>query len=331
MKTLKIISLCFAVMFLPAVLQAQPFEPMNKNATKEARELLTYLYELSGDKILSGQHNYGHELLRSTDTIVQYTGKQPAIWGSDWIPRDFKVDIDRGETANEAIRQHKKGSIITLMYHQSRPYADSMGYFRNKISDEEWEQLIIPGTPIHQTWLADIDEVAGHMKKLQKKNVPVLWRPYHEMNGGWFWWGKRTGENGYKKLWRILYDRLTNYHKLNNLIWVWNANELRGNNVVSYEDYYPGHDVVDLLATDVYTGNYDKRNYDALHELADGRPIAIGECGPVPTQELLNNQPEWVWFMIWARFPWGEKNGPEKIRELYNHPRVLTKEEVEIN
>ena len=116
--------------------------------------------------------------------------------------------------------------------------------------------------------------------------------------------------------------------KLNNLIWVWNANELRGKGVVSHEEYFPGLDVVDVLTTDVYTENYDNRNYDILLKLGQGKPIAIGECGPSPTEEMLRDQPNWVWFMIWARFPWGNKNVPDKIRELYNHPHVLTIEEV---
>jgi len=62
------------------------------------------------------------------------------------------------------------------------------------------------------------------LKQLQDANVPVLWRPYHEMNGDWFWWGGRyDGKYTTAALYRQIFDRLVNYHKLNNLIWIWSV------------------------------------------------------------------------------------------------------------
>lgn len=78
--------------------------------------------------------------------------------------------------------------------------------------------------------------------KLQKAGVPVLWRPLHEAEGKWFWWGAK-GPEACKKLWALVYDRLTKHHKVNNLIWTWNS-------VAS--DWYPGPSTVDVLSTDVY-------------------------------------------------------------------------------
>ena len=305
---------------------AQNIQPVNKNVSKEARELLHFLYSIKGKYILSGQHNYPNELNRSSDTIEAYTGKLTAVWGSSY----------RGESplnpemTQEAIRKHKNGYIITLMYHQPRPYADSLGSFRNKISDEEWEQLMTPGTKIHQTWAGDIDKIAAELKTLQKHNVPVLWRPYHEMNGGWFWWGHRRGEEGYNRLWRMMYDRFTNHHQLNNLIWVWNANAPLDRKVpMDYHLYYPGGDVVDILAADIYGGNYKQSFHDQLVELADGRVIAMGEIGNAPDPEILDQQPQWAWFMMWSGFPW-KKNTPEEIKSLYKHPKVITKDELKV-
>ena len=309
---------------------AQQYEPVNKNASTETQELLNYLYSISGKKTLSGQHNYGHEITRSTDSIIAFTGKTPAIWGSDFIHRDFEVDIDLNNTVEQAILQHKQGAIITLMYHQGRPYADSIGHFRDKFTNEEWKQLVTPGTAIHQTWLHDIDKVAGYLTKLQKQKIPVLWRPYHEMNGGWFWWGQRLGDNGYKKLWKMLYERYTNHHQLNNLIWVWNANAPihgRKGPSMEYVDYFPGHEFVDVLAADIYRGDYRQSHHDQLVELANEKPIAMGEIGLVPEPQILDQQPRWTWFMIWARFPW-TKNNKDDVRNLYNHPRVLLNKDI---
>ncbi len=330
MKKIKSILFLFALAGLSWTVAAQSFEPVNKNATKEARGLLEYLYSIRGEYILSGQHNYGHELTRSTDSIVAFTGKVPAVWGSDFIPYDFETEIDQHVTTEETIRQHEKGSIITLMYHQGRPYEDSLGHFRDKMSREEWNALVTPGTEIHNTWLKDMDKVAGYLKLLQKNKIPVLWRPYHEMNGGWFWWGQKLGPNGYVKLWKMLYDRFTNHHKLNNLIWVWNANAPleRPNADLSYHLFYPGNEYVDVLAADVYRGDYKQSHHDQLVELGKGKLIALGEIGQVPEPEVLEQQSQWAWFMIWARFPW-RANDKEAVKALYNHPRVLTRDETE--
>ena len=127
--------------------------------------------------------------------------------------------------------------------------------------------------------------IAWHLKQLRNAGVPVLWRPYHEMNGDWFWWGKKPGDDGYKKLWRMLYDRLVNFHGLNNLIWVYNCNETRAN-VDPYTEYFPGHDVVDVLATDVYSTGFAKEQYDELLALAGDKPIAWAKSARSPRRRF---------------------------------------------
>jgi mannan endo-1,4-beta-mannosidase len=118
------------------------------------------------------------------------------------------------------------------------------------------------------------------------------------MNGDWFWWGKKAGDTGYKKLYRMLFERLSELHALNNLLWVYNANELNVN-VAPYADFYPGDDVVDMLATDVYRMGFADKDYETLSALAGQKPVALGEVGRVPTPELLAKQPRWAWFMVW--------------------------------
>ena len=88
-----------------------------------------------------------------------------------------------------------------------------------------------------------------------------------------------------------------------------------------YHLFYPGNEYVDVLAADVYKNDYKKSHHDQLLELGEGKPIAIGECGILPTPEILKEQPQWVWFMDWAGFIWRE-NEPEKVRELYNFEKV---------
>ena len=304
---------------------SQP-SPVNKSSTKEAQKLLSYLYQIKGHKILSGQHNYAHERLRSTDSVIAITGKTPVIWGSDFLDANNRQNV-----VDEAIRQYNSGSIVTLMYHQVKPFDhDSLGFSKSvkgRVTDKQWEQIVTPGTEYYNMLIEKIDNVAGYLKQLQEAKVPVLWRPYHEMNGMWFWYGNRPGPEGFVKLWHIMFERYVNYHKLNNLIWVWNANaprDWKNDEAYPYELFYPGDNYVDVLAADVYKNDYKQSHHDQLLNLGKGKPIALGECGVLPTPEILQNQPEWVWFMDWARFIW-TANEPEKVRELYNFEKVVTK------
>lgn len=158
----------------------------------------------------------------------------------------------------------------------------------------------------------------------------MLWRPYHEMNGVWFWWGNKPGKNGYIKLWKMLYERLTDYHKLNNLIWVWNANAPRDipqDEAFDYKDFYPGNKYVDILATDVYHNDYEQKDYDQLIKLADGKPIALGEVGELPKPEILQAQPKWSWFMVWTDFL-NQANSPERVKAIYDYDQTITRDEI---
>lgn len=305
------------------------FKPVNPDATTATKELLSYLYSISGKQILSGQHNYPHELTRSTDSIVAITGKKPVIWGSD-------ISHISDALFEEAQRQYQNGSIITLMYHQVKPFHhDSLGFERSvkgMVSDEQWEQIVTPGTEYHQMWLEKIDRRAEFLKKFRDAGIPVLWRPYHEMNGMWFWYGNRPGENGIQKLWKMMYERYTKHHQLHNLIWVWNANaprDWKDDAAYDYHLFYPGNDYVDVLAADIYKGDYKQSHHDQLVELGKGKPIALGEIGDMPSPEILDQQPQWVWFMCWAHFPWTH-NTPDEVRAVYNHPKTIILDEINL-
>ncbi len=313
---------------------AAQYKLTNPNATKEAQELLNFLQSIRGKNILSGQHNYPHEISIYSDSVLAITGKEAVVWGSDFSYHKNAV-ANRQNIINEAIAKYKKGHIITLMYHQVRPQDDEPDGWKesvqNEVSDQQWEDLLTPGTEIHKKWLEKVDTVAYYLKQLQDKNIPVIWRPYHEMNGKWFWWG---GKNDFPRLWKMLYDRYVNHHKLNNLIWVWNANtpnKKETDNNMSYERYFPGLETVDILAVDVYRGEFEQSYYDELLELANGKIVAIGECGPVPSPNILDNQPQFTWFMVWSHFLWTH-NKKEDVIKLYQAPRVITLDEIpEIN
>ena len=307
------------------------FDPINKHATREAKKLLEYLYSISGKKIIAGHHNYVGRTDTYPNRVKELTGKLPELWGCDFAGYYQKGYSDT--LVQTAYKKFKEGYMITLMWHVGRPQDDPpFGWKESvqaKLTDKEWEELITPGTTLNARWLSRVDSIAKFLNELQILGVPVLWRPFHELNGVWFWWGNRKGENGSAKLYKMMVDRFINYHKLNNLIWVWNTNaprQLMNDEAYAYEDYFPGLDYVDVLATDVYHNDYRQSHHDELLKLGQGKVIALGEVGEVPTPKILIRQPLWAWFMIWGDFV-DTHNTPQQMRALYSYPSVLTHED----
>jgi mannan endo-1,4-beta-mannosidase len=303
-------------------------------ASSAAVELLRYLRTISGKQTLTGQHCV--PLLASTCLpSMQKQTRQfyPAVFGQDFgfsEPGTWDGINFRQQIVDEAIRRHEEGFIVTLMWHAVRPIEEEPVVFESSIqgdlTDQQWTDLITPGTEVNERWKSQVDVIAFFLKQLKAANVPVLWRPYHEMKGDWFWWGKKPGENGYRKLWRMLFDRLVRVHGLNNLLWVYNANEVR-EGIDPYDIYFPGHDVVDVLATDVYRGGFAQHDYDQLVALAGDKPIALGEVGPIPSLDTLRAQPRWTWFMHWFEPSnvWRESRG---FLTTYESMEAITHDEL---
>ena len=198
--------------------------PVTPGASEEAVELLKYIYSISGKQTLSGQHCA--PLVGSTRLAVAHrnNGQYPAVFGQDFgftYPGYWDGINYRQRIVDEAIRRYEEGFIITIMWHAVPPNQDEPVSFRESIqsdlTEQEWKDLVTPGTLMNERWKSQVDVIAWFLKQLDYADVPVLWRPYHEMNGGWFWWGQKKGDDGYKKLWQMMFDRMVNFHGLKNL------------------------------------------------------------------------------------------------------------------
>ena len=318
----------------PAARPATPAVPVTPKPSPEAAALYEFLQRISGEQTLVGQHCA--PLLESSRLVVaaRATQRYPALFGQDfgfdaggmWDGINFRQRV-----VDEAIRRHAEGFIITLMWHAVRPTEDEPVTFERSIqgelTDAQWQELVTPGTPLNERWKSQVDVIAWFLKQLRAARVPVIWRPYHEMNGEWFWWGKKPGPSGYRALYRMLFDRFVRFHGLDNLLWVYNANEVRPG-VDPYAAYYPGSDVVDILATDVYHGDYGGSDYADLLALAQGKPIALGEVGAPPPERALERQPRWAWFMLWGELPPAASGGASGYEALYRSARALTHDEL---
>ena len=338
-------------------------KPVNPDASSRTARLLDFMYEISGHYTLAGQHNYISTGSKYTRLMEEMTGRSPVVWGSDFSfcyqgdhPQSFQhcgplnlsdpsdsvyftgltMDVARQNMIDEAKRMYAKGHIITLMWHGCFPSdgdcceGESIWAMENRPGDSVWNDLVTDGTPLNTDWKKGADKVAGYLAQLRDAGIPVLWRPYHEMNGVWFWWCDHPGDKGFKRLWIMMYDYFTHHHKLNNLIWVWDANaprEIPGDEAYPYRLFYPGNQYVDILAADVYRNDYKLSHYTDLQKLGEGKPVALGEVGELPSEDILKEQPGWAWFMTWAYHSL-RKNSPETFRTLYNADNILTLDEI---
>jgi mannan endo-1,4-beta-mannosidase len=313
------------------------YEPVNPNATPAAKRLLAYLYSIRGRKTISGIKILldAEDKYIYSDYIKALTRKSPELLGYDF--EGYHAPGYASKLVREVYKQYLEGHIITLMWNEDAPtgnlesnYSDTT--FRGNggpewgLSDKQWDELITPGTKLYDCWLADVDTIATYLKALQVLGVPILWRPYHEMNGTWFWWGGRKGPDGSMKLYQMMFDRYVNHFHLNNLIWVWGPNSPRlfqKNEAFDYADYFPGTDFVDVFATDIYNNDYKEGNYTQMLDLAKGKVIALSEVGQAPTPEILEAQSNWTYFMIRGDFV-HTRNSSEQIEDLFGDPRVIS-------
>ena len=191
---------------------------------------------------------------------------------------------------------------------------------------------------------ADIALIAAELQKLEDAGVTVLWRPLHEASGGWFWWGRTDRTDGIPAayaqvvLWRHLYDRLTNFYGLNNLIWVWNGQS---------GGWYPGDAYVDIVSHDIYDGARNYESQASTFNLAKAysqevKMVALSENSNIPDPDLMQQDNAWwLYFVVWndtdtaegvsssSNFWTGEYfNTNAHKRHVYNHERVITLDEL---
>jgi len=313
-------------------------EPVTPNALPEARALLKLLYDISGHYTLTGQHNYPNIRDRNTRFAAGYIGKTPAVFSTDWgFAREGDTDsyLARPEIVEEAVQQHQKGSLITICWHAVPPTTnepvtfrpqpgaepDSLASIQGRLQEQQFRDVLTPGTVLYKHWCAQVDSVASYLKKLQDAHVPVLWRPYHEMNGDWFWWGGRVGEYGTVTLYCQLFERLVYHHKLTNLVWVWSVD--RPNKPeMQFSNFYPGTNYLDILSLDVYRNDFSMAYYDSLLNLSSGKPLVLAEVGNPPSPEILRSQPNWGFYVVWAGMV--RNTLKKQYRVIVNDPRVLS-------
>jgi beta-mannanase len=311
------------------------FLPVNPNAAQGTKQVLASIYKIREQhKILSVQHIYEgtkniFDRLSEYKHIHDITGKYPAILGVDLF-------VDEKAAVSCTIQQWKRGGFVTITWDQSSPQLGYQGKWltvASTMSDSDFKNMITPGMPLYKTWLDHIDRMAQNLKILQDSGVVVFWRPYHEMNGNRFWWCDKG--TAFRQLWINMYDRFTNYHHLNNLIWVFSPSP----NCDNIATYFPGAQYLDIGGLDIYneTRKIDLAQHDCIKKLMSGKAIALAETGLLPPAKELISKTEYVWFMPWTTgwcdnvfYGEPEENGPGNtaaiLKEYYSNPSVVTLE-----
>lgn len=291
--------------------------------------VLDYLYSISGKQTVIGIHNREPNAQPSlqTDTVYNITGRYPALWSGDFLFSQNDVN-NRWTMIYEAKRQWDNGALVNIMMHVTPPTQSDVGQWDggvvSSLSNAQWNDLITDGGYLNQRWKERLDVYAQYLQYLEDNGVTVLFRPFHEMNQGVFWWAGRPGTNGTAALYRLTHDYMENVKGLSNLIWVWDMQDLD----LNWSVYNPGNQYWDVFALDVYNPDgFTTAKYNAALSVAGNKPIAIGECGKLPTPSQLAAQPRWMFAMSWAEWTFNYNSNAE-LQTLYGASNVITRDEL---
>ncbi|MCR5323069.1 MAG: glycoside hydrolase family 26 protein [Lachnospiraceae bacterium] len=313
------------------------FIPVNPNAQDCVRNVLRYLSDITYKQIVTGQHTQTMAQEELT-YIERVTGKQPALLGFELLSYSpninyFDTDVECMKevqenygTLKKAWEWAEKKGLITFTWHWFSPVGGHSKSFFTENTDYNAEKAVLDGTPENIALLSDMDTMAGILRPFCDKHIPILWRPFHEGDGKWFWWGAK-GPEPLKKLWRIMYDRFTNVHRLNNLIWVWNSPD---------PECYPGDDVVDIISRDMYQPEHEHTSqakmYNELIKITSQKKIVlIGETGTLPSAaDIVKEGIGWATYMTWSKeFCMSDRySTSEVLKEMYESPYAVTKDKL---
>lgn len=324
-------------------------------ASSATKALYSYLMGLdAADQVLFGHQNDTHKHVTSRADVYSdskdVTGSISGLVGIDSLALTGKEigETDTETALEKCIEIGKKaaqeGGILTLSTHMpnmsnkkiketgdaKRPYDFSECDFQeSKDLSNNCAQEVLPGGKYNKQFTAYLDIIADYAKGLGD-DIPVLFRPFHENDGGWFWWGSAsTDKETYKSMYRYMEDYLTNTKGVHNLIYVYSPNG-PVTSETKYLDRYPGDDYVDILAFDYYddyntypaTYSEDfiknlKTSCEVIKKIADekGKVAAISETGVrVMKQDGSDNEGILV------------KNNPIKDQEWYSKVNEVAKE-----
>lgn len=322
-------------------------DPVDANATPAARRMYAFLQKNFGKKTISGMMT-GEMLFGTTDickhkdmqAVYNASGKYPALVGFDFMNTTGKDENnswmkDYSNTAFTLAKDtYRKGGLPAFTWHWRDPSRSTDAFYTDQSSVRISSALNSDGTwntssSLYKNIIKDIDKIADHFLQMQNEGMACLFRPLHEADGGWFWWGREGAEN-FRKLYHLVYDEMVNVKGVHNVIWIWNASPNR-------PEWNPGDEYYDIVSADIYNGDFDHSScyptFDKLKEITNGKKIiALSENGPIPDiQREVNDDAVWSWWMPWYN-TWNgnyvSKTSNAEWKSCMSDPCVITLEDL---
>ena len=269
----KVIILTLASTFcLLSTAGAQKGKPIDSRATKETKALFHNLKSLSKAHTLFGhQHatEYGHGWSGGEDRsdVKSVTGSHPAVIGVDISgfsgrpPEAIKRAKD--ELRKNVQDTYNRGGVTTISWHFLNPVSKGGFYWVDTVSLPA-VRYIIPGGQAHHQYkeiLRGVGEWANSVRGKDGKLVPLIFRPYHEFDGGWFWWGKpHATREEFISLWRFTVSYLRDSLGVHNFLYAFSPDN-RYRTEAEFLERYPGDEWVDMVGMDNY-GDMGRDKYD---------------------------------------------------------------------
>ncbi|HET6559255.1 MAG TPA: glycosyl hydrolase [Prolixibacteraceae bacterium] len=257
MKNLIIILLLCAA----TAVQAGTPMPADPKATKETVKLYQRMFKLQQKGMMFGHQDdlaYGthwNEEEGRSD-VKEAAGDYPAVFGWELghleLGRTHSLDSVKFENIIRWIKQtDKMGGINTISWHFRNPLTGGSSW---DTSNKKTVASMLPGGEKHELYKQYLDKLSDFLMSLRSDNgkmIPILFRPFHEHTGSWFWWGKDlTSEEDYKALWRFTVAYLRDTKNIHHLLYSYSTD--RFSSPADYLERYPGDELIDLVGFDLY-------------------------------------------------------------------------------
>ncbi|MDO8523578.1 MAG: glycosyl hydrolase [bacterium] len=330
------ISLAFSFVLVSHASAANQF-------TNNKQGLINYLAGLpnkSDNRVISGSYVSagGRGGIDTIQTVFDQTGIWVGILGMEYTKWN---GIANYAQANPVLIDYwNNGGLVSITEHFYNPdplYDGSKGVYGR--TTYPFPAVYTPGNAIYTNFVSELDRIATGFKQLQDAGVVVIFRPLHEMNGGWFWWGS-ANQGDFINLWKFTYNYFTVTKGLNNIIWLYNPNYVYGA-LRGALYYYPGSQYVDLVGTDIYCDDPALCAGGYADLLTTNKPFILGEFGPKQNTctsncgydytRLINGikqaLPKSVGFIAWTGANFGMSIN-QNVLQLLNDPLVLNRGEL---
>ena len=301
--------------------EVDPTKPVSENAqtNEKTMEVWNYLRSVYGKQVITCQQMMGNECY---EDLVFYnaTNDLTAMKGYDFIFCTGSYHSD--DMIDEAIEWSKEsGGLCAFTWHWNVPKdidnpEGGYAFYTSEITNFSQVNAVTPGTKEYETVIHDIDLIATKIQRMESEGVTILFRPLHEASGAWFWWGLQGRDSAtnevFQKLWYMIYDRLENYHKLTNIIWVWNGQNphtaIHPNafDIEGIDRYYEQEDISAEALSTYYEkcygelAGYDKYCAELAGMESTGKMMALTECGYIPDPEGIKAaNTMWLYYMVW--------------------------------